>query len=232
MSVEEAHHDDGYNKEECGGISDRLGFIRKVYGILSCQLLFTSCFSLFAMSSDTFKPILLNPIVLFGVLVCYFASICALVCCKMDKKVPVNYIMLSIFTLCVSWIVATTTVRTDPHLVIEAAFLTSAVVVGITVYAVTTKSDYTTFGPLLFCLLLVFITAGILCCFFPATLRLLYACLGVILFSFYLMVDTQMIVGGKHRKYEIDEDSYILAAVALYLDIINLFLYILEVMRG
>ena len=231
MSVEEAHHDDGFNKEECG-ISDRLGFIRKVYGILSCQLLFTSCFSLFAMSSDSFKPILLNPVVLVGVLVCYFASICALVCCKMDKKVPVNYIMLSIFTLCVSWIVATATVRTDPKLVVEAAFLTSAVVVGITVYAVTTKTDYTMCGPILFIIALVFITAGIMCCIYGPALRLLYATLGVILFSFYLMVDTQMIVGGKHRKYQIDEDSYILAAVALYLDIINLFLYILEIMRG
>ena len=57
----------------------------------------------------------------------------------MDKKVPINYIMLSVFTLCVSWIVATTTVRTDPKLVVEAAFLTTAVVIGITVYAVTTK---------------------------------------------------------------------------------------------
>jgi FtsH-binding integral membrane protein len=39
-----------------------------------------------------------------------------------------------------------------------------------------------------------------------------------------------MIVGGKNRKYTFDEDSYILAAIVLYLDIINLFLYILEIL--
>jgi FtsH-binding integral membrane protein len=37
-------------------------------------------------------------------------------------------------------------------------------------------------------------------------------------------------MGGKDRKYQCDEDDYILAAVMLYLDIINLFLYILELL--
>jgi FtsH-binding integral membrane protein len=39
-----------------------------------------------------------------------------------------------------------------------------------------------------------------------------------------------MIIGGKNRRYTIEEDSHILAAIALYLDIINLFLYILEIL--
>jgi FtsH-binding integral membrane protein len=37
-------------------------------------------------------------------------------------------------------------------------------------------------------------------------------------------------MGGKDRSYECDEDDYILAAVLLYLDIINLFLYILKLL--
>ena len=37
-------------------------------------------------------------------------------------------------------------------------------------------------------------------------------------------------MGGDNKRYQFDEDSYILAAVALYLDIINLFLYILEIL--
>jgi len=42
-----------------------------------------------------------------------------------------------------------------------------------------------------------------------------------------------MIVGGKNKQcHRIEEDSYILASVLLYLDIINLFLYILEILRG
>ena len=167
-----------------------------------------------------------------AVVVLYIVSICALVCCGQDKKVPMNYVWLSIFTVCVSYIVGTVCAVTDPKTVVEAAFLTTSVVIGITVYAMTTKTDYTTCGPLMFIFGFVFCCAGLLLCFFGPAMRLLYAVLGVILFSFYLLIDTQMILGGKNTKYKFDEDSYILAAVALYLDIINLFLYILEILNS
>eukprot|EP00355_Strombidium_rassoulzadegani_P001353 CAMPEP_0168613086 /NCGR_PEP_ID=MMETSP0449_2-20121227/3266_1 /TAXON_ID=1082188 /ORGANISM="Strombidium rassoulzadegani, Strain ras09" /LENGTH=99 /DNA_ID=CAMNT_0008653701 /DNA_START=416 /DNA_END=715 /DNA_ORIENTATION=+ len=93
----------------------------------------------------------------------------------------------------------------------------------------TTKSDFTVCGPLLFILGFVFSMFSLLSFMFGFRNNLLFAAIGVILFSFYLLVDTQMIIGGSNRKYKIDEDSYILASVALYLDIINIFLYILEI---
>jgi len=61
-------------------------------------------------------------------------------------------------------------------------------------------------------------------------IRLVYASLGVILFSFYLLFDIQMMMGGKNKRFQFEEDQYILAAVVIYLDIINIFLYILEIM--
>jgi FtsH-binding integral membrane protein len=39
-----------------------------------------------------------------------------------------------------------------------------------------------------------------------------------------------MIIGGQNKTFKISEDDYILASVALYLDIINIFLYILEIL--
>ena len=58
------------------------------------------------------------------------------------------------------------------------------------------------------------------------------AVFGVILFSFYLIYDTQLIIGGKHRQYQFTEDMYILGALTLYLDIINIFIYLLEIMNS
>jgi FtsH-binding integral membrane protein len=46
--------------------------------------------------------------------------------------------------------------------------------------------------------------------------------------SVYLIIDTQMIVGGHYLKYSIDD--YIMASVNLYLDIINIFIYLLAIM--
>lgn len=44
----------------------------------------------------------------------------------------------------------------------------------------------------------------------------------------YLVFDTQLIVGGKHRKYEVSPEEYIFAALNLYLDIVGLFLLLLQ----
>ena len=172
---------------------------------------------------------LFNPILMVTVLVMYIFSICALTCCGFDKTVPTNYILLAIFTGCVSYIVSLTTIRYDPIIVFEAAFLTASITIAITVYAITTKTDFTIFGPVMFIIGFLFAAFGLLSFMFGPEMRLVYACIGVLLFSFYLLMDTQMIIGGKNRKYKIDADSYILASVALYLDIINIFLYILEI---
>jgi FtsH-binding integral membrane protein len=37
-----------------------------------------------------------------------------------------------------------------------------------------------------------------------------------------------MILGQKHIKYKYSIDDYILAAMSLYLDVINMFLYIIQ----
>lgn len=44
----------------------------------------------------------------------------------------------------------------------------------------------------------------------------------------YLVFDTQLMIGGKH-KYSLSPEEYIFAALNLYLDIINIFIYILSI---
>ena len=50
------------------------------------------------------------------------------------------------------------------------------------------------------------------------------------IFSVYLIIDTQLIMGA--RNQELSLDSHILGATLLYLDIINMFLYILSMFGG
>jgi len=158
-----------------------------------------------------------------------------LACCHYDKTVPLNYILLIIFTLCESVIVGHICMRVpNPMIVCEAAALTGAMVTGIFVYACCSKTDFTVFGPLLFELGLMFCVLGIFIALFAPGMHIYLAFAGVLLFGFYLIIDVQMLVSGSfggHRKYQIDEDSYIMGAMAIYMDIINIFLYILEIMN-
>lgn len=55
---------------------------------------------------------------------------------------------------------------------------------------------------------------------------MVYSGLGAILFSAYIVVDTQIIMKSMHLDDEVP------AAIKLYLDILNLFLFILRMMRN
>ena len=122
--VEEAKEgDDNYVKLNEDPSADwsrevRMGFIKKVFGIVAAQLWFTTVFTLFSINSDPMKKVLANPLIELPVVVMYFISICALINCGCDRKVPINYILLGIFTFCVSWIVASICIYANPLTVI------------------------------------------------------------------------------------------------------------------
>lgn len=59
-------------------------------------------------------------------------------------------------------------------------------------------------------------------------MTLVYASLGALIFSIYLIYDTQMMMGGKH-KYSISPEEYVFASLSLYMDIVNIFIYILTI---
>ena len=176
-----------------------------------------------------------NPGVLMAALAGYMACFCSLVCCRVDKQVPLNYILLLGLTVCQGVMVGHAVMAVpDPKIVLAATCMTLGAVVGITVYAICTTSDFTMCGPLLSDLFFVFAILSLFVVFFGPKLNLFLAGIGVVLFSVYLTYDTQLLMSGTfkgHRKYQIDEDSYIMAAVILYIDIINLFLYILELLN-
>ena len=58
-------------------------------------------------------------------------------------------------------------------------------------------------------------------------LYLVIAGIACLLFSAYLLYDIQLVMGG--RYYSISPDEYVFAALNIYLDIINLFLWILTI---
>lgn len=56
---------------------------------------------------------------------------------------------------------------------------------------------------------------------------MIYCGLGVFLFSTFIVIDTQIMMGNNY-VYSISPEEYIFASLNLYIDIINMFLYILQ----
>jgi FtsH-binding integral membrane protein len=109
--------------------------------------------------------------------------------------------------------------------------MTAAMVISLTIYAFTTKADFTIMGGMFFILGASMLMLAIFCLFVRFYwLHMLYCCLGVILFGLYLVFDTQLIMGGK--RYQLEIDDYILGALILYTDIITIFLYLIQILGG
>jgi FtsH-binding integral membrane protein len=210
----------------------RLGFIRKVYGILTMQLSITVVFCIASVTSMAFQKFQQNNLFLFFtciVLACLLP--CVIVCCEsVMRKTPNNYIILFTFTFAESYLVSFVCGNTNPEIVLMAAVMTCAMVSALTLYACTTKTDITTQGGAIFLLGCAFLMFGFFLIFTNnKILHIVYCVLGIILFGWYLLYDTQLIMGNKQNSF--DFDDYILASFQLYTDIINLFLKTLELIQ-
>ena len=131
-----------------------------------------------------------------------------LICCCFRRVFPANYICLGIFTLAESFILFLICASYPPDTVLIALALTTAVTIGLTVYAMTTKTDFTYCGAFLWMFLFSFIVFGILFffCFGRLTTqkKSLYigiCCVGVIIYSLYLIYDTQLVMGKCGVEY-------------------------------
>lgn len=214
----------------------RLGFVRKVYGILCVQLLMTIVIALpFQQMSpqDLQGKAWMLPISMFLSL----ASICCMACVpSLARNFPMNYLMLALFTGAEGVLVGFVSAQYNANVVLAAAGVTMIIFACLSVYAWTTKTDFTGYGPYLFaalCGLTIFgfgvaLATNVYGMQFK-TMSLVYSLCSILLFMFYIIYDTQMMLGdygGHSQQFEVDD--YVFAAITLYLDIINIFLQLLK----
>jgi hypothetical protein len=213
----------------------RMGFVRKVYGILCAQLLLTVAIATpLALSSKQFVKS--NSWILYVTLGAMLACMCVMICASNTlRKFPYNYVFLFIFTCVMSVMVGFTSAMYTWQSVLLAAGAAVLVFVLLTGYAWFTTTDFTGYGPYLFAGMMVLFAFGFIisimsfCGVQIEWMIMLYNVLGVLLFCFYIVFDTQCILGEwKGHKVQFGVDDYAFAALNLYLDIINLFLYLLS----
>ena len=117
------------------------------------------------------------------------------------------------------------------EIVLLAAGITLVITVACSLYAIYSKSDYTTSSALLIVLSVALLILFIILLFTNSpVLHAIYCGLGAFLFGCYLVIDTQMIVGGRTLQLSLDEEY--VGAMLLYIDIIMIFIYLLQLFRG
>lgn len=200
------------------------GFLKKIYSLLSLQLVFTWSMSyLFYKNKDISNFVLSNPGALvtasLGTFLFLFLSWCY------GKKYPANYLILSGFTICESYLVSYICLFYQPISVLLAWGLTATIFVSLSLYVIVTGKDFSFLGAGLFAGLTILILGGFIQIIWlpnDQVLNTSMSCLGALIATGYILYDTSNIIN------RLDPDDYIYACMSLYIDIIMLFIRILE----
>lgn len=123
------------------------------------------------------------------------------------------------------------TMMSYPMDVLIALILTAVMVVGLTIYAMTTDTDFTIMGGLFFIIGVTLIAMSLLSFFIRNKIfTIIISSICVIFFGLYLIYDTQLIVGKKENA--LSKDDYIIGALSLYIDIVTIFIHILQILNA
>lgn len=220
-------------------------FVRKVYSIIGVELLLIT--GIVAIFQATARHNILYGnnqhawfIALIVMLVVFFVSSMVLGCGgeRISRNYPTNMILLTFNMVLIGVILGIVCSLYNIISILIAAGFTLLLVAGITLFAFSTRIDFTKywiFG-ITGSFVLSLVGTGVLIVYFSVDfsyrdyymMRTVWGGVGALVMSFILVLDTQWIIIGKH-KYSCSPEDHVLAAFVILHDIILIFLYILRI---
>jgi len=161
--------------------------------------------------------------------ICFAVFALVLGCCpSVSRKSPINYIMLffasTFLGLALGWISASY----DIFEVLLAVGVTIAIVFFLALIAIFSPCDFTILIGVVAVIGLCLCAFGIMMIFFyNKWLYIVYCSIGILVASLSIVIDIQMICGGKNRRFQYSEKDYAVAALILYIDIAFLLMMVL-----
>lgn len=206
--------------------SDRATLVRRTYTLVFATVLVTMAGTWFGMSQPAIMgAVLRHP---FLTMLCTFAPL--FFALQLRDAFPANLGLVVLFTF-VEGIAISPLIyfysKTSPGLVSQAAVLTGSTFAVLTLYAWVSRRDFSAWGGFFTVGLWVLIATSLLNLFFRnETASLWLAGATTFVFGGLLVFDTWRL------RNVYGPNDYVQAAVAIYLDLLNLFLAILRLLGG
>ncbi|NWU95021.1 LFG3 protein, partial [Upupa epops] len=212
-------------------------FIRKVYAIISLQLLATvGIIAVFTFVHPVRSFVQRNIAIYYASYAVFLVTYLVLACCQGPRRrFPWNIILLSIFTLAMGLMTGTIASTYRTNAVLIAMLITAIVAIIVTIFCFQTKARSGVCPALgcrqhLPCLALLLASAQLT--HVPLSvqvpwLHMLYAAIGAIAFTLFLAYDTQLVLGN--RKNTLSPEEYVYGALTIYTDIVYIFTFILQI---
>ena len=200
--------------------TERLVFIKKVYSLLAMSM-GTAAVGAYLGSGPLLLLVAPNMMLFFilQIALIFFASFAA-------RKPGLNMVALFSFTTVSGLTLGPLLYQVGPSIAAEAFALTAITFAGLSMYVVYSKKDFSFMSGFLMTGLIVLVVGGLLNMFFIQSGMMHFVMSGasVLLFSGFILYDTSNIL----RYYGTDE--YVSATLALYLDVLNLFIALLSIL--
>ncbi|HEX2723609.1 MAG TPA: Bax inhibitor-1/YccA family protein [Gemmatimonadaceae bacterium] len=205
---------------------ERATLVRRTYALVFVSVLFTIAGSMFALSQTA----LLQAIAAHPWLTMFATFAPLLVLMPARQVFPANVGLLLLFSTVMGFAISPALYvygQQQPGLITQAAMLTIGAFGVLTAYAFTSRRDFSAWGSFFSVGLWVLIGTSLLNLYFrnPA-MDLWLAGVTVLVFSGLLIFDTWRL------RNVYGPDDYVSAAVAIYLDLLNLFMAILRIFGG
>ena len=206
--------------------TERATLVRRTYGLVLVSVMFTIAGTALGLSQPTLLEFAIrHP---FIMLLITFAPL--LMATRVRTQFPANVGFVLLFTLVEGVAIAPFIAfygRQNPDLIWQAGTLTLTTFGVLTAYAWLSKRDFSAWGSFFVVGLWVLIGTSLLNMFFQSPMASLWiAGATVLVFSGLLIFDTWRL-----RNVYGPED-YVMAAVQIYLDLINMFLAIVQLLAG
>jgi len=206
-------------------------YMQKVFGLMGLGTAITGLVAYFTANSPTILNVVYGTGLRYVVFLAPFAFILALSFGINRMRASTAQMVFWLFSGVMGLSLASVFLVYTGQSIVTTFFVSSATFLGMALYGYTTKRDLTGWGSFLFMGLLGLIVASIVGLFVQSTaLQFAISVIGVLIFTGLTAYDTQKI---KEMYYAGDDSETggkkaVMGALALYLDFINLFLYLLR----
>jgi len=206
--------------------AERATLVKRTYGLVFLSVLVTMAGAAFAFTQETLlMSVARHPFLAF------IAVIAPLFMAQRSARVfPKNIILTFLFAFVEGVYIAPILYfaeRSSPGVAMQAGALTFAAFAVLTLYALVSKRDFSAWGSFLMVGVIVLIVASLLNMFIGGAAGALWiSAIGVMIFAGLLVFDTWRIL----RSGAYTPDDYVLATVAIYLDLLNMFMFILSLL--
>nr|CDJ88336.1 Uncharacterised protein family UPF0005 domain containing protein [Haemonchus contortus] len=214
--------------------SIRSRFVARVFILVSLMFAIVTVMCAMPFIFPAFMVWVQNNMVFLFVAMGIFVVVALVLMCSTSvrRSYPLNLIALGVFTLAAGYMTMATASAFNVQSVLLALCITTCSSAAIIFFAMFIKKDLTSLIGIAYVLgttLMFFGFTAIIACFAfnVPFLYTVYAALGALLSMLYLAIDTQLLMGG--RQFELSPEEYIFAAMQIFLDILNIFLFVLQI---